>query len=290
MINIKKFKLYFLLLLLLTFENQIVQAKTPTETIQTKRSGPKKQTLNVITNNPEIECTLDLLSKLEARDIFGSTDDINGSPQDIIEKTYYTFYGSTSVASTILTNGFSNLHNRYLIGKITITNKSKNEITITNPLESGEEYLFAEGIELTSPAEILKRFYVKSSLSRKILCGGMAGFFGLIAIGALLDNPEKRNEPPLGIGERVTLSSFFGFLSAVCLYPFKEESRFKQLKADFENERLLLDQEPLNTKGQTEIIIPPNSTFNDFVFFNRANYKNIESRIKTANLELIFEI
>ena len=259
------------------------------------------KTIAVTTNNPLVTCTLQPLTKINAQRLLGSDGPMHSKPDDIFsfvtQTNGQTTGGSTtfnvpyfgipatvgsahhsSSSETIkrLVNGFSNLHCRYLMVKVTVKNNSNAPIKIIKSEKTGENYLKFNNLTLEPQGEILERYQAIGRIMRILMLSGipvsaLIGYGGLIITANVLDNRANPTALPFGI---------LGVIACpLYLYSaYKADQRYQQ-KENLKNNLELVDNEKAEDEDDYTTI-PAGAEFTDYVFINNAKH---EKALDTLN-------
>ena len=286
-------KFYIAPLLLVVLATAQIQAKK-----ETQIKGKRQTIFDISTHQENVECKLELLSKSDAKELLGSTASLNGNPKDEFTTTSNTNGASYNVAwgielsnaqttsNQILKNGFENLHNRYLVGRVTIKNNSTKDITITNPLMTGEDYLSFKGIELTPPGEILERYNIPSTFERFLFKVGAGTTAGLTLLTLYAMNKIHPRAP---IGAQILTGLTGCGFTAYFIHEINKIAQRIETKKHFVALRTCIDGEPAENLQDNEITIPAGSTFTDFIFINKETYKTPDQLIANAEGKITCE-
>lgn len=254
-----------------------------------------EKTINAITDNPDIECTLEPLTKIEAKRLFGSTGAMHSKPDD--EFQTYDSVSSKKQGTTILginlentngtvthhkrlINGFSNLHCRYQVLNVTIKNNSTTAIRITKPLQTGENYLKSTNFTFELPSEIIERYETAGKLKRYFSNGVTS--LSLLATIALFMNAMDRDTATQDRTGFTFCGITLGLITSALAYD--TYNRYNRLKAkeNLESHLSLIDNEEVDEDGEDYLTIPVGATFTDVVFINKATYRDIENMLSST--------
>ena len=269
--------------------------------------------VTVNTGNPKISCTYEVLSKLDAQSFFGSPGPIDASPDDYILYKYgkplYEAYSVPIVTNYCSSNEFSNLHNKYCLIAVTITNNSnrtliirkkieeptaiksdKNDVT-QNKKEDVQYLLFnttndGKTIDISQKKEIVRRelLFRQKISDIKIL----AAAFSLLSLafgGIFLADKHHFTK----VSSCVAI--FNAFLWSLVFFCRKSLGKtIEQITQEFENidgnsciSLKLKDDATFSLDTKAIMEIPHGSTFTGILAFDRSTYKNIDSLLNDSS-------
>ena len=239
----------------------------------------KLNSISVQTKNSDVICTLQPLSKLEAKEVFGSTGPMDSLPHD-------TYFVDGNGIKTHL-NGFSNLHCRYLILEISIKNSSPNAIAIPHVKITGENYLKIQDITFEPLSNIVNRYDINGIIMKGIMFGlSSLSFLGAAGLFTMAYQKQHEKIPFIIFGSAsAALASIFAFV-------LHASNQREDAYTSLSNLLALINDEPSENEHEETIIIPAGGTYKDLVFINNETYKNALKLLNepTNEKELIYEV
>jgi hypothetical protein len=265
------------------------------------------------------------MSKLDAQFFFKSTGPLEASPDDYIlyeDERAYEFYQKpkqplhTKYAAPIKTNycfsnEASNLHAKYCVILLSITNNSKNTLSIkikkpkSDQNRSQEEYLLfnnttdGKEVHTTPKAEIIRRLLIASKDYQDLISIPFLISFFSILFGGVFAN--KSNYPMSILG---TTMSFNAMLWTFVFYKQRALQRsIERITQNFERindisccilEKIDADSCFNPTRKDSNhysleedewLTLQPGDNFKDTLFLDRSQIKDIDILLKNSTLQ-----
>lgn len=267
--NTSKTLYAFILILLPCNFHAYVNAEQ--ETIQATHSQFKLNPITIKTNDDLINCTIQPFTEEEAKELFGSTGPLNCGPQD-----HYTIYKNNDLIYILifgdshseLTNGFTNLHGRFIPFQVSITNKSATPISIPKIEKTGEHYLKIKNRTFEPQSEVLKRYKRAGILTNIGLHIAMTGS-ALISATLFYNLYTTTPRDPGGL---ILVGSMTSIISGILAFQISNNNKRAESHDNLETQFRLLNDDSIDTNEHDFITIPSGATFSDLVFINRADY------------------